>query len=202
MISTAVTCDTADRVFRAKFHEIPLDHGYAVFSALSREFPWIHDNLSLGVHPIAGHKVSPGRIRSCSESRLVLRGREADLTRFDRLDGMAIGLERDEIRLEHESTVGLAPASSLRSSIVLHGKHKELGPFRESLARVVGELWPSGRLAVGQRRVIRIKGRMIVGYAVVVTGLSDRDSILLQADGLGGRHRMGCGVMVPAKEER
>jgi CRISPR-associated protein Cas6 len=45
--------------------------------------------------------------------------------------------------------------------------------------------------------VLRIQGRRIVGYALRVVGLTDEDSVRLQEEGLGGRRRMGCGVLVP-----
>ncbi|MGH9961803.1 MAG: type I-MYXAN CRISPR-associated protein Cas6/Cmx6, partial [Pyrinomonadaceae bacterium] len=49
------------------------------------------------------------------------------------------------------------------------------------------------------RRVLHIKDRSVIGYAVSVSGLSDDESVKLQVIGLGGRRRMGCGVFVPIK---
>jgi len=51
-----------------------------------------------------------------------------------------------------------------------------------------------------KRRVVRIKGVVITGYALVVAELSAADSLKLQESGLGGRTRMGCGFFLPAKE--
>lgn len=47
------------------------------------------------------------------------------------------------------------------------------------------------------RRLLRIKDRRMVGYAVQVTGLTAEESIKLQEHGLGGRQKMGCGFFVP-----
>ena len=57
---------------------------------------------------------------------------------------------------------------------------------------------------VGQplRRVLRIKDRRVVGYSLRVLGLTAEESIRLQEEGLGGRRRMGCGVLLPMKEAR
>jgi CRISPR-associated protein Cas6 len=50
------------------------------------------------------------------------------------------------------------------------------------------------------RRVVRIRGKAITGYGVYVSGLNDEDSLKLQAMGIGGRRRMGCGLFVPVGE--
>jgi Cas6 Crispr len=38
---------------------IPLDHGYALFSALSRIMPELHGGRRVGVHPIRGRQAAP-----------------------------------------------------------------------------------------------------------------------------------------------
>jgi CRISPR-associated endonuclease/helicase Cas3 len=48
-----------------------------------------------------------------------------------------------------------------------------------------------------QPRWLHIKAGGASGYPVAITGLSEADSLMLQQIGLGGRRRMGCGVMIP-----
>jgi hypothetical protein len=50
-----------------------------------------------------------------------------------------------------------------------------------------------------QRRVLRIKARSIVGFSLLVSGLTAEESIRLQERGLGGRQRLGCGFFVPVR---
>jgi CRISPR-associated protein Cas6 len=50
------------------------------------------------------------------------------------------------------------------------------------------------------RRALKIKEKHVIGYGVVVEGLSDEDSIKLQCQGLGGRKHFGCGWFHPVKE--
>nr|MBK7064764.1 hypothetical protein [Deltaproteobacteria bacterium] len=45
-----------------------------------------------------------------------------------------------------------------------------------------------------ERRVLRIRGQYIVGYPVILRGLSAEHSLRVQALGIGGRQRFGCGV--------
>jgi CRISPR-associated protein Cas6 len=53
------------------------------------------------------------------------------------------------------------------------------------------------RLRVGGRRVIRVAGKTIPGYGLSIDNLTDRDSLIVQSRGVGGRIRMGCGGFVP-----
>jgi CRISPR-associated endonuclease/helicase Cas3 len=66
-----------------------------------------------------------------------------------------------------------------------------------------GEVWIDDRKdAKGReisRRVLRIKDRVIVGYAVQVSGLTDEDSIKLQ-EAEFGRQRMGCSIFIPLEK--
>lgn len=73
--------------------------------------------------------------------------------------------------------------------------HREIGaiadlPVHESGVRV-GE---------PRRRVLRVHGKRIIGYSVLVQGLTAEESIRLQEEGLGGRGKMGCGFFVPIKQ--
>lgn len=53
-----------------------------------------------------------------------------------------------------------------------------------------------------RRHVLRIHGKTIVGFSVLVKGLSAEESIRLQEEGLGGRGKMGCGFFVAMKEDQ
>ena len=51
-----------------------------------------------------------------------------------------------------------------------------------------------------KRRVVRVKGVIIVGYALIMAELTAGDSLTLQERGLGGRTQLGCGYFSPTKE--
>lgn len=51
-----------------------------------------------------------------------------------------------------------------------------------------------------RRRIVHIKGLKIVGYPLIVQGLTADESLRLQEVGLGGRTRIGCGFFVPYRE--
>jgi hypothetical protein len=47
------------------------------------------------------------------------------------------------------------------------------------------------------RRVLRVHGKAIVGFSVIIQGLTAEESMNLQEQGLGGKGKMGCGFFVP-----
>ncbi|MBV8611394.1 MAG: type I-MYXAN CRISPR-associated protein Cas6/Cmx6, partial [Singulisphaera sp.] len=64
---------TIDLAFQIVGTMIPLDHGYCLFSALSRVEPKLHGDRRVGVHPIRGLRVAPGLLSLTEHSRLKLR---------------------------------------------------------------------------------------------------------------------------------
>jgi len=52
---------------------IPVDHGYHVYSSISRVLPAIHGNDQIGVHPIFGHLLGGRMLALTESSHLTLR---------------------------------------------------------------------------------------------------------------------------------
>ena len=120
------------------------------------------------------------------------------------LVGRTLDLHGHRITLGAPVVYPLAPSPQLKARwVTIRGFHEEPEPFAEALRRqleVVPELGQApGSIAceVGPRRVQRIKGKQVVGFAVRLQGLDERASIAVQVAGLGGRRRMGAGVFVP-----
>jgi len=94
-------------------------------------------------------------------------------------------------------------ASSLYARIVTIKPFTEPEPFLEAARRQLMTLGIDATLELPRdgrtryRRIICIHGKKVVGFSLVVHGLSDQDSITLQSLGLGGRRTMGCGLFNP-----
>ncbi len=190
---------------------IPLDHGYSLFSALSRIVPELHGDRRVGVHPIRGRQSAPGVLSLTGRSRLRLRMPAEGVAPYIALAGSALDLDGHRLTIGIPRVEGLRPAPVLSSRLVTIGRLTEPGPVLESLhAQMAGlgvdgtpMLFPSTnprRAGEPTRRVIRIKGRRLVGYAVGVRGLDADDSLKLQEHGLGSHRRMGCGLFAPSRE--
>jgi CRISPR-associated protein Cas6 len=188
---------------------LPEDNGYGVYAAVSRALG-NHLPEDVAVDSIGGPLLGRWRVQVTRETRLRLRApadRIGDLLplagQFLDVDGHEVGLGVPEVR-------ALMPAPELVARVVSIKGFTEPGPFLGAARRQLDALGVSGtptipvvpggmRKGWPQRRVVRVKGRAIVGFALHVGDLSPPDSLTLLTRGLGGRRHMGCGIFVPAR---
>jgi CRISPR-associated protein Cas6 len=95
------------------------------------------------------------------------------------------------------NTRPLRSTATLRARLVTIKGFLEDGPFLEAVMRQLQSLGVAKEALLGERRTFRIKEKQVVGFEIVITGLTAEESLILQERGLGGRRRMGCGVFVP-----
>ena len=214
---------TLDILFRVTGAEIPADHGYGLFSATSRileteEDRWMHGNPHIGLHTIRGTLLGNGRRLIGPNARLGLRLPSNLLPRSLKLAGKSLDLDGCELRVGVSETRALVPAPALHCRIVTTRNGDDPARFDVEIARQLAALGIRGNVfrlpavrrgapeSAGRtngrdpsRRIVRVKSKRIVGYAILATELTAEESILLQERGLGGRRRMGCGVFVPSR---
>jgi CRISPR-associated protein Cas6 len=197
-----------DVAFAAMGSTVPLDHGYALYGALSHRLPGLHEHEGWAVHPIRGVRSGPGVLaliqRGAGRSTVKLRLPVEALAQVLGLVGQSLVLHGHRMGLGAPVVYPLEPSERLRARFVtIHGFHGEPEPFHAALQRqldaVAGLCQPPGSIGctVGPRRVQRVKGKSVVGFAVALEGLTAQGSIAVQIAGLGGRRRMGSGVFVP-----
>jgi CRISPR-associated protein Cas6 len=200
---------TIDLAFELVGATIPLDHGYALYAALSRLVPALHGDRRMGVHPIRGRRAGPGVLSLLADSRLRIRLPSEDVASYLAVAGARLDLDGHTLRVGVPRVEPLVPAAHLAARLVtfrhaltadalLENVHRELVDLG---IHGVPSLVPATREGYQDqplRRVLRIKGKRIVGYALHLAGLTAEESIGLQEVGLGGRRRMGCGIFVPS----
>jgi len=201
-----------DCSFRLLPGAVPLEHGYSLLSALSRIMPSLHGDIQIGVHPIRGRRTGANVLTLDGDSRLRIRAPVDRVGELLALAGRFLDVGGHEIGLGVPELWALAPATTLYSRLVTIKGFTEPGPFLEAARRQMDAMGVSGRLEVPtvpegpraglpRRRVVRVRQMSVVGFAIVVEGLSDADSLTLQERGLGGRRRMGCGIFVPVRND-
>lgn len=200
-----------DLVFSVRGGSVPADHAYPLYSALAGLVPAFHDpTKSLRFAPLTGGRGEAGKLRlnewSCLRVRLPADAIPTALP----LAGKALDVAGSTVRLGPPTVQSLTAATTVESWLVTFKHGEELDVFlataRTKLTAigVAGEpgvrVFETGpRAGQPRRRVIRLKGQAIVGYALVVSGLTAEESIRLQESGLGGRTKMGCGFFLPAR---
>ncbi len=185
----------------------PLDHGYCLFSAICRVVPGLHGDRRIGVHPIRGRQIAPGVLTLDERSRLKLRLPSEEIAPYIALAGQGLELESHRLQIGIPRVIPLVPAADLAARLVTFRHALDPVKFEEDVRRELDRrevkgtphLVPSSRVPFkGQplRRVLKISGKRVVGFALRVSGLAPTESIRLQEEGLGGRRRMGCGVFL------
>lgn len=197
-----------DLTFEIQGTSIPLDYGYALFGAISRVVNEVHGDRRIGVHPIRGVKLQPGRLTLVPQSKLRVRMPSEEIIAYLPLAGTRIELDGSVLRVGLPHAEPLTPSPSLTSRIVTIGHVQTPEAFLPSIQRQLEEMQVQARAEFlpspnprfeGQpsRRIITVKARKIIGFPIQIHGLTAEESLIVQEKGLGSRRRMGCGLFVP-----
>ncbi len=196
--ATPTVADVLDVAFPLRGASLPRDHGYALYAALSHVLPWLHEAVDIGVHPVHG-AVENGCIKLDPRAVLQFRvppGRIGDLAA---LIGTSLLVDGHAIHLGPFQVFPVRSRPTLRARFVTIKGFLEPEPFLEALSRQANAAGIDGTWTVGRRLIMTIQAKKVVGFEVLVEGLSADASLALQACGIGGRRKMGAGIFVPAR---
>lgn len=181
---------------------LPSDHGYALYGALARIIPELHEASWAAIETVPGISSGHGVTYLDPDSSLKIRLPQEKISLLLRLVGQRIEMDGHAIRLGNPQIKLLNPSPQLYARIVTIKGFTEPETFKDAVHRKLQELSISGEPSVGPRRVVRVGNHTIVGFALAVHELTDDDSLLLQESGMGGRRRMGCGIFFPIAPDR
>jgi CRISPR-associated protein Cas6 len=200
-----------DLAFRLQVTEpIPADHGYVLYAAVSRLVPKVHSENAVAIHPIRGRQVGERKLILMPWSMLILRVPDDQIGVLLNLAGKSLRLGESAVLVGVPEVRALVPSTAIRSRLVVikvaHAGAEALTPemFKAAARKQMDELGVDGAaiLSVGKRRTLRLKQREIVGYELLVEGLSAAESIALQEAGVGGKRHMGCGIFMAVDGKR
>jgi CRISPR-associated protein Cas6 len=175
--------------------QLPSLHGYLLYSALCAVQSELHQAPGVGLHTLHGERIGPGRIQPVRGARVGLRLPGALLALALPLVNRTLDIGGCPLRLGSFQVQPLQPAPSLSTRMVTIKNAVEEASFAEAVRRQLDVLGVQGTIEVGARKVQRIADASVVGFALRVHHLNEEQSLLLQSEGLGGRRRMGCGVL-------
>lgn len=176
---------------------LPADHNYRLYSALVERIPNLKEQ-EWHLKTINGIPDRKGWVKLGRESRLGIRCDLTLLEQFGTLDNQILRVGQNLIQLGTLEGRSLSIKKTLRARIVtikqagVETPEKTL--FAVALGKQMCDLGIRHMPIVGKRCTLRIKETTVVGFEVRFPDLSYRESLLLQRYGLGGKHRMGCGV--------
>jgi CRISPR-associated protein Cas6 len=181
---------------------IAVDHGYYVYAGLSKVLGSVHSENGIAVHPIRGRQIGDRMLQLMPWSTLKIRTPQEHIGNLAGLAGKTILVGDRQLRLGVPKVQPLEAATALRSRVVTIKGFMDAEPFAQAVRRQLDAKEISERvvLTIGKRRTIKIRDKEVVGFEVLLEGLTAQESITIQEQGLGGRRHMGCGVFVPMKD--
>lgn len=201
-----------DLAFPARGGVIPLDHGYALYAALSHKLPAVHEADWLGVHPIGGKVLGRDTLALGPGSTVTLRVPVERIGTVLPLAGAILELHRSRLVLGVPSVRALAPVPSLDARLVLikltNPPTKADGSldvvvlrerFETEARRQLDALGIACSFEITGRRSLTVRGRRVIGFSARAHGLGAGESIRLQIKGLGGKRSMGAGMFRPTR---
>lgn len=200
-----------DVAFGVRGDLLAAEHHYQLLGALAKQVPEFHvESAELRFAPINGQREGKGTIRLSDRSRLRVRLPADRIALILPLVGQTIRVGDHCVTLESPVVMPLTPAPTLAARTVTFKNSVEPEQFLTVARRKLDVLNIAGepgipliregeRVGQPRRKILRIKGRCIVGYELQVEGLTADESLILQEKGLGGRGRMGCGFFLPVQ---
>lgn len=185
-------------------YEVPVDHGYRLYGAITSALPALHADGEWFPYPIRG-LISEGLVHVEPHSTTLWVATTAALA------GSLMQLacrklviwkapKRYVTMFSYPEVRPFRPEQKLFSSFVTFNRSQEEEVFRDTLHRKgLDLLGPGPEYTLGRRRTLEVASSYVVGYEVTVSGLSDAQSVTLQRNGLGGRRRFGGGAFFPGK---
>ena len=206
--------------FSLRGKTLPADHGYSLYSAIKKRLQEQEDQSlpsdlpsDMRLCSIPGIPDRDGMIYLNQRSRFRVRCPSEQTQIWYRfLQNQVLDIRGYLIRLVQPRITLPEPGQTLASRLVTFKlsaiDHTDLPRyFLESCQKRLDRLEIQGKAFIPSaangnlaRGSLQVKDKKIVGYGVVVEGLSQEDSLKLQWYGLGGRQHFGCGWFYPIQE--
>ena len=197
-MSPAADPSAVDLAFAVSGGPLPRDHSLALWEALAQAAPSLADDETLAVLPVRAASAGDAPLVLQRRSRLLMRLAESQLERVLALSGRELEIAGAPVLLGTAKTRPLAHYATLYAHRVAAEDDDEARFVRQA-ARDLDRLGVRAEFIVGRRSQTRGPLGMLAGFSLMLAELSPRQSLALQAAGLGAHRRLGFGIFVGHK---
>lgn len=202
--------DIVDVAFRIECPRLPLEHAYALSSALHEALPWLADEARAGVHLIHGAESGNGWMRPQDPENEVLH--------LSRRTRMTLRLPKERVPQAQELTgqeldiagyrlgVGDASVKLLSASATIFSRYvvDEQAAGEQAFVRSVAEqLQQAGirvrKMMCGRTHVLKTPDADVLTRSIMIADLEKPDSVRIQELGVGPHRKLGCGLFMAHK---
>lgn len=203
--------DVVDLSFAISCKCLPLDHAYALSTALQATLPWIADEEMAGIHLIHGAESGNGWYRPqdsgdavihlSRRTRMTLRVPKERIEAARALEGTLLDVAGNPLEVGGASVKQLSALSTLFARhVVMPGADLSEAEF---LQAVVDEMRALGirvnKILCGRAHDLATPEGTVHTQSVMVADLEPEQAVALQQKGIGPGRKMGCGLFLPHK---
>ena len=152
-----------DLCFLITGRTIPVDHGFDLYSAISRFIPEFHDAEDIGAKLIRGRYIGDGLLDIHPNSWLVMRLKTSVLPGYINLAGKSLKLKDHIVQIGVPQTRSIQAAPSLYAHLVATRNWQDQQRFESEISRQMSELGVIGKSMVGERKTFAVHGKRVVG---------------------------------------
>lgn len=203
--------NVVDLLFSIDCKQLPVDHAYALSTALQDALPWFAEDEVSAPHQIHGAQSGNGWERPEGEGDIIYLSRRTKLMMrvpAERVDeamdlcGQELTVAGNRMKVLKASKRLLEVTTSLYSRYVV----AEEGEDEDAvLKRVIDEMRGMGlkfkKVLCGKAHTVETPDRTLTTHSLLVADLSFEDAITLQERGVGAKayKKLGCGLFIPHK---
>ncbi len=199
-----------DLLFQIDCKTLPLDHGYALSSQISKLIPWIEEEPQSAIHQIHVAESSNGWFRPedpetevlcvSKRTKMMLRLPSSRLEDVKVLTGKSIDIDG------HRLTIGsykLRKLSRLTTIFARYVDTKGIRDENEFLNSMAKELLDKGikvkKMLSGRLATHSTDTGILLTRKLMISDLDVQQSIQLQEQGIGNKMLLGLGIFLPHK---
>lgn len=181
---------------------IPVDHGEALYAALSRKVPVLHNHPQVGISAIYGSTAVGDLLILDQKSGFFIQCLPEMLSQLLRISGTVLELNGKKLRIGIPQVVPIVPAETLVARFVtVRGKVTEddlLSYLTDYIQALHQSTSPSCEIRILRRRIVRVHSKRLVGFGVKVARITSPElSVAIQTNPPGGRRRYGGSFFLP-----
>jgi CRISPR-associated protein Cas6 len=203
--------DVVDVSFRIECPCLPLDHAYALSSAVLHHLPWLGTERHAGIHLIHGAESGNGWMRPqdpekdllhlSRRARLRLRVPESRIDEAEALVGEQLDITGFGLGVGEMSVVPLLPMPVVFARHVVVDPGQDEATFLAAMATELKRLGaPVNKLLSGRSHVLRTPAGLVHTRSLMVAELDPEAWLCPQRSGIGSDQAMGCGLFIGHKD--
>lgn len=202
--------DIVDINYRITARTLPLDHAYALSSALLSALPWLAEEASAGIHLIHGAESGNGWYRPedvsnellhlSRRARMTLRIPKSRIADAETLTGTTLEIDGHPLEVGESNIKKLSPLPTLFARYVKVEPGLSEADFLHWAAEQIKAMGiPVSKLMAGKSHAFNTPDGTLHTRSLMIADLEPESAVTLQQEGLGEDRKLGCGLFIPHK---